>query len=90
MTRSALIRVALREFEQTLSIASKWYDEDLANFKKGIALKTDQELETTVSRLRCLNGKNPSFNGMIAKELAFLEQGGMFDLNNAKPENCLD
>ena len=81
---------AIAEYLEGIDKSSKFYQQDLDSFKQGLKGKSLDDLVTLVGRLRCLNGKSKSFNEMLAGIDQELENGGMFDVSNLKPENALD
>ena len=81
---------AIAEYLEGIDKSSKFYQQDLDSFKQGLKGKSLGNLVTLVSRLRCLNGKSKIFNKMLAGIDQELENGGMFDVSNLKPENALD
>lgn len=88
--KKQLIDQVVKNFKTTLNSSSKWFIEDLSNFKKGVSEKSVKELEQMISNFNAMNDENSSFNRSIRSEEKRMLKCGMFNVNNMKPFNCLD
>jgi hypothetical protein len=88
--KSSLISQLVANYKKTLNTSSKWFAQDLADFKANVSRLSVKELEVKLGRLTSLNDENSSFNKKVKKEVSLLNRGGMFDMSKMKAANCLD
>lgn len=77
------------EFEKTLDVNSKWYLQDLADFKKRAAYSDLKKLPQQLANLQALNNSKSSFTKTVNKEIKKLDAAGMFIAENLNPKNAL-
>lgn len=77
-------------FKSSLHKDSKFYEQDLADFKRTLAGKSESEAKEQLARLRALSGLDAAFNNTVSKEMDKLDKSGMFSMHNMKPTNALD
>jgi len=81
----------IAEYKQSLKPSSKFFNEDLQNFTNQVMSSRDLgQLKRQLANLRCLAGKNPSFNKEVEKMTNELDRGGMYDVRSMKNANALD
>ena len=90
MNRPELIRQIIRLYTASQNAKSKWFAQDLADFKLAISLRTDKELKQQLANLNALAGNDSRFNRICDKEEKRMQRAGMYDLGNMKPKNALD
>jgi len=69
---------------------SKWYKQDLSDLIDSLNNKTDEELETSIQRMRCISGVDKRFNKTVNDEINKMDKYGLFDIRKCHPLNQLD
>jgi uncharacterized heparinase superfamily protein len=85
--KNRLIEELTQEFKRTLNPASKFIAEDIANFKRIAASKTEKELREQLNRMQYMNGGK--FDRDCKKIVSKLDRGGMYEIKNMNPLNAL-
>ena len=85
-----MIIEAVEIYAGTLNPNSKFYNEDLQNFKRGISAKSEEEIKLHIDRLIQFSNPKSQFNLSADKEVRKMDKGGMYDVNRLKPINALD
>jgi len=80
----------IEAYKETLNPSSKWYEDDVNDFKRKISHKTEAELQQQLANILAISGKNQKFNSIVNKEINRMNKGGMFNVNAMKPINGLD
>jgi hypothetical protein len=88
--KNSLITQLVATFKRTLNPSSKWFNQDVADFKANVSRLSVKELENKLGRFTALNDEKSSFNKSVKKEVKLMEREGMFNVSNIKPNNCLD
>lgn len=78
----------IENFRNSLNKKSKWYDSDLAEFKNNLDKVSESKILEMYNNMIAFNSK--SFEKFVEKEEQKLLKGGMYNINNLKPKNCLD
>lgn len=86
--KSQLITEAIQAFKLTLNPESKFYNQDIIEFKNAISKKSAQDIKDHINRLKSYSSKY--FEKKVNKELSKLDKQGMFNIKNFSPDNCLD
>lgn len=89
MNRQQLESEAIRLYTQA-NKNSKWFAQDLADFKTYIKTRTATDLQQSVTNMKCLAGENTKFNKEVQRIENQLEKGGMYDIRNMQPRNAID
>jgi len=80
----------LNEFKKSLNADSKWFNEDMENFKSRLNGQSENELKRQLGNLVALNGGSAKFNKEVNDHLKELDKAGMFEMGNMSPLNALD
>lgn len=75
---------------KTLNPKSKWYAQDLADFRAVLSTKTEAEMRQQLANMRGIAGLDKGLNKILEAEEKRMAKAGMYDLGNMKPENALD
>ena len=86
--KAKLIKQAIELYKKTLDSNSKWYNDDLANFTRGISAAPLEQIERSINNMSYAQSKkaDADFN----RETRKLEKAGMFNIGNMKAINALD
>ena len=63
-------------YESSLNKESKWYQEDLANYKSNIARITPEEQQHLLNNIKALNSK--VFENFVNREVNKMDKAGMY------------
>mgnify|MGYP001768575897 CR=1 FL=1 len=88
--KKQLINQVVASFKKSLNPNSKWYAQDLADFKARVSQLSVKELQEKAERLGAFYNPNSLLNRTANAEIKRMSKGGMFNVGNMKPENCLD
>ena len=88
MNRKQLIAELLAEYRKSLNPSSKWFTQDIQEFKEKVSELRTSEVAERLRNRRAFN--SPAFEKLVAKEEAKLNKAGMYDIGNMRPENALD
>ena len=80
----------IEAYKETLNPSSKWYEDDLNDFKCRISHKTESELMQQLANILAVSGKDKRVNSIVNNEINRMSRGGMFNVNTMKPINGLD
>ena len=88
--KKVLINQLVENFKTMLNPQSKFYKEDLANFKEKVSTLSVNELKERVGRMNAMNDENSEFNRAVRRETKRMEAAGMFDVGKMKQDNAID
>jgi len=88
MTTLEMKTALINDCKNRLNKNSKWYSEDVADFKSNLNKVSDSRIKEMYSNIVAFNSK--SFEKFVEKEERKLLKAGMYNMNNLKPQNCLD
>jgi hypothetical protein len=86
--KKQLITQAVKLYKKSLNPKSKWFNQDVTDFKSQLENKSIAELKEQVSRLSVYDSSK--FKKDANKEVSKLNKGGMFDISNMSGKNALD
>ena len=85
----SIITAAIEQYKKTINPASKWYTQDIADFKQRISVLPTKEVERILNNLSSMNNGNSNFNKSVKSEVKALNKAGMFEMKNLSPNKCL-
>ena len=88
MTILEMKKALINNHQSKLNKNSKWYQEDVADFKSNINKVSDSRIKEMYRNMVAFNSK--SFEKWVAQEEGKMKKAGLFDMKNLKPQNCLD
>lgn len=83
-----LITTAIQLFTNTLDKRSKFYSQDLADFKTKINSVSFEQLQSSVNNMSYMASKKSDLD--FDRETRKLDKAGMFNIGNMKSINALD
>ena len=78
----------INDCKNRLNKNSKWYNDDVADFKSNLNKCSDSRIKEMYSNSIAFDSK--SFEKFVEKEERKLLKAGMYNMSNLKPQNCLD
>lgn len=88
--KSSLVNQLVANFKKTLNPSSKWFAQDVADFKANVSRLSVKELEQKLGRFTALNDEKSTFNKTVKAEVKLMDKSGLFNVSSMKLENCLD
>ena len=88
MTIVAMKKALISNHQSKLNKDSKWYHEDVADFKNNLNKVSDSRVKEMYRNMVAFN--SPSFEKWVEQEEGKMLKAGLFDMKNLKPQNCLD
>ncbi len=88
MTKQELIKQAVKLFKGTLNPQSKWYNQDMTDYYNRIQFASVEQIKTSINNMSYAGSKKVDSD--VKREIAKLEQAGMFDVKSMKPINQLN
>jgi hypothetical protein len=82
-----MISQAVALYKKTLNPNSKWFSQDVEDFKNQLAKESVSVIKEKISRLSVYDSK--AFKKEIDKHISVLGKGGMFDVKNMDGKNAL-
>lgn len=86
--KKQLIKTAIELFTKTLDKKSKFYQQDITDFKNRIQSASAQQLEQSINNMSYMASKKSDID--FERETRKLDKAGMFNIGNMKPINALD
>lgn len=90
MTKQQLLKELLEQRKKSLNKNSKWYSQDIADYKENISKLSVKDLESRLEMFNAFSDPKSQFNKMANAEMKLMNKGGMYNIGNMKPTNCLD
>lgn len=87
---SELDKQLILVYKRTLRPNSKWFAQDLADFRRHISQKTTQEKQRILNNLRNLTEDDSPLAKEVEREIKSLDKAGMYDIRKIGPEHQLD
>lgn len=88
--RKQLIQQLIEKYKKSLNQKSKWYSEDVKQYKKAISELSVDELNRKLGNISALVDNDSKFNRAVRKEITKLDNAGMYNISGMKPGNALD
>jgi hypothetical protein len=88
--KQQLIKNLVSNYKKTLNPSSKWFTQDVQDFASRVSKLSVKEMEIKLGRISSLVDDNSLFNKKVKKEINFMAKGGMFNVSEMKPANCMD
>ena len=88
--KTSLVNQLVANFKRTLNPSSKWFAQDVADFKANVSRLSVKELEQKLGRFNAMNDEKSTFNKAVKKEVRLMDKSGLFNVSNMKPANCMD
>ena len=88
--KNSLVNQLVSNFKKTLNSTSKWFAQDVADFKANVSSLSVKELEQKLSRFTAMTDEKSTFNKVVKKEVSLMNNSGLFNVSNMKAVNCLD
>jgi len=88
--KQQLIKEVYALYKGSLNAKSKWYADDLSDFRALLQTKTVEQLKQQIANMRGIMGLDEQLNRVLSAEEKRMERAGMYDLGKMKPENALD
>ena len=88
--KTSLVNELVANFKKTLKPSSKWFAQDVEDFKSNVEKLSVDELQIRWGNMNAMRNENSSFNKAIRAEEKKMLKSGMFNVGCMKPENCLD
>lgn len=88
--KAELISKTVKAYLKRVNKNSKWFAQDLATFKAGIAKETPAQLIQRLSNWCAMDDENSTFNKAVKAEEKRMDKAGLFNVRNMKPVNALD
>jgi hypothetical protein len=79
MQRDKLINKIVANYKQTLNQNSKWFSQDVQEFRKNLSVLSVKELIEKLARLSYYNSQ--TFERQANREINTLDKAGMYNLN---------
>lgn len=86
--KKQLINESVRLFTNTLDKKSKWYNQDLTDFKQRIQCASIEQIKASINNMSYAQSEKSEID--FNKETRRLEKAGMFNISNMKHINALD
>lgn len=86
--KKQLIKTAIELFTKTLDKKSKFYSQDISDFKIRIQSTSIQQLQQSVNNMSYMASKKSDID--FERETTKLDKAGMFNIGNMKTINALD
>jgi hypothetical protein len=88
--KKQLIAELTNLYKKSLNSSSKFYTQDVADFKKRAETKTEAQLRQQLANMKCIMGMDSKVNKIVNTEVKRMDKAGMFKVGNMKPVNALD
>ena len=88
--KNSLVNQLVANFKKTLNPSSKWFAQDVADFKANVLRLSVKELEQKLGRFAALNDEKSTLNKVVRKEVKLMDKSGLFNVSNMKLANCMD
>lgn len=90
MTKKELIKKLVSLYKLRLNPQSKFYTQDIQEYKERLSFDNVTELKRKLSNLESYSNEKSSFNKTVKKEISKMDKNGLFDINKIKSKNMLD
>ena len=88
--KNSLVNQLVANYKKTLNPSSKWFTQDVADFKTNISRLSVKELEQKLGRISQYVNDNSFLSKQVNKEIKNMDKAGMFNINKMKAANCMD
>lgn len=88
--KAQLIKKAVELYKLTLNTNSKFYADDVRDFKANISGLSETQINEKISRLNAITSNKSTFNKSVEKEMRKMDNAGMFNVSSMAPKNALD